>query len=228
MHWLINELIRDRLPQSERSALLMDALKRASLGWAIALTSRIHSEHWPRSHEQPTSPERCLVDATTASALTAATLEKLRDAAQSGELLGLRHLLSALFRWGEFSGACEEVRNWTDAHLGEDKFVIRLADAVTSTTWVTSVGFDGMGDRVSRGVPNVQIDGLERILAVNRFLARVTEIEGLPIEDGSKQVLTRFREGMRIREEEHARRQPAGEPNSTQGEDADGNEAKES
>jgi hypothetical protein len=48
-----------------------------------------------------------------------------------------------------------------------------------------------MGDRVSRGVPYVQLDALDSILDVDRFLARVTE--------------------MRRWEEDRARRQPVGD-----------------
>jgi hypothetical protein len=67
------------------------------------------------------------------------------------------------------------------------------------------MGFSGMGDRVSRGVPTIQLDGLESILNVERFLARVTEIEGSLIDDREKQIVARFRDGMRRREQEEAR-----------------------
>jgi hypothetical protein len=107
-----------------------------------------------------------------------------------------------------------EVRKWTDKHLGEAEFIVRLSDAVTSVSWVSGVGIDGMGDRVSQGVPYVQMEGLETILDVSRFLSRVAEIEASAMDDRSKNILARFREGMRRREEEQSRRQPAAEANT--------------
>ena len=35
MHWLINEFVRDRLPQADRSRVLQEALRGASLGWTM-------------------------------------------------------------------------------------------------------------------------------------------------------------------------------------------------
>ena len=95
---------------------------------------------------------------------------------------------------------------WTDTQLDNDEFVIRLADAVTSTVWVTSLGLDGMGDRVSRGLPQVQIEGLDSILNVNRFLSRKSEVEARLLAEHEKQILARFNEGMQRREEEQRRR----------------------
>jgi len=212
MHWLLNVLVLERFAQQDRNGLLGTALAGAGLGWTIDLTRRIHSEYQPRAPERPTLPAQRLVDAATCNALTAASLQKIREAAASGELLNKRHLLRNLFRWRDFAGSGDEVRTWTDSHLGEDAFVLRMTDAVTSTTWVTSLGIDGMGDRVSRGVPDVQFDSLESILDVDRFVARVAEIEGSLAGDREKQIVARFREGLRRREEEQARRRPAGPP----------------
>jgi predicted KAP-like P-loop ATPase len=209
MHWLINELVRDRLPQADRGTLLQGAVETASLGWAVDLTSRIYSDHHPRSADKETPLERRLVDDSKASDIIQLTVEKIRRAAASGAVLNVRNLLSVLYRWREFSdGANGEVRRWTDAQLSSDDFVIRLADAVTSTVWVTSLGLDGMGDRVSQGVPQAQIEGLETILDVDRFLARVSELEVKQLLAHEKQIVARFREGMKRHEEQRRRRAP--------------------
>jgi hypothetical protein len=198
--------VRDRFEQAERSMLLRDALQGAGLGWTIEMTRRIHHEYQPRGPEPQTLPAMRLVDAATAVELTATALQKIRRAAETGELMNVRHLLSNLFRWRNFAGNSDEVRKWTDARLSDGAFILKVTEAVTGTSWVTSMGFDGMGDRVSRGVPNIQLEGLESILNVERFLARVTEIGDSLVDDREKQIVARFRDGMRRREEEEARR----------------------
>ena len=176
LHWLLNEFVRDRLTQGERSALLKEILPRASLGWAVSLTGRLHSEHYPRQPDRETPMDQRLVDELTLSELMGETLRRLREASHSGELLSLRHFLYILYRWREFAGAASgEVRAWADSQLTQDEFIVRLAAAVTSTAWVTSMGFDGMGDRVSRGVARVQLEGLDTILMYNAFSRAFTK-----------------------------------------------------
>ena len=108
INWLINALVRDRLPQTQRSKLLRNALEKASLGWSVVLTSRIRTEHWPRSHEQRTLPDLCLVDRETALEITATTLQQLRSAAESGQLIQLRHQ-----RWSRLSEQIFRVDKWS-------------------------------------------------------------------------------------------------------------------
>ena len=181
----------------------------ASLGWTIALTGRFYAEHWPRESQSKTSPEQCLVDEKTASDLASRTVDRIKKAAQSGELLQLRHFTQGLFRWGEFAGSYDEVKRWTDEHLADDNFVIRMADAASGTAWVSSMGFGDMGDRVSRGVPTAHVEGFKKILDTDRLLARISEIEQKLREGDDKKIIERFREGMRREEEEHGHRRPA-------------------
>ena len=89
------------------------------------------------------------------------------------------------------------------------------------------MGFEGMGDRVSRGYPYVQIEGLEKIIDVKRFLSRVAEIETTPTDDKSRTILARFREGMRRREDHRARRSDDEKTNSAEPNVTGENEEKE-
>jgi predicted KAP-like P-loop ATPase len=212
MHWLLNSLVRDRLPQNERSDLFRKALESASLGWTIDLTRRFYAEHWPRESQSKTSPEQCLVDEKTASDLASRTVDRIQKAAQSGELLKLRHFTQGLFRWGEFAGTYDEVKRWTDERLADDNFVIGMADAASGTAWVSSMGFGDMGDRVSKGVPTANVEGFKTILDTDRLLARISEIEQKLPEGDDKKIIERFREGMRREEEEHGHRRPAASP----------------
>jgi predicted KAP-like P-loop ATPase len=227
LHWLINELVRERLPQADRSRALEETLKAASLGWAVDLTRRIYSEYHPRTQERSTPPNQCLVDTATASQLVVGVLERLRKAAETGELLQLRHLIHILFRWREFAGDDEEVKRWTNVHLSQNSFLISLAAATTSTSWVSSGGFAGMGDRVSRGVPFVRLDVLEPILDVDRFLARVAEVEASPLKNEDKSILGRFREGMRRQQEEDGRRSGTNEASADRTDDDESHEESE-
>jgi hypothetical protein len=227
MNWLINELVRRRLAQADRNRLFTETLPKASLGWAITLTGRLRSEHHPRNNDPPTVPDRCLVDSATARKLTATVLERIRHAAANGELPKLRHLLSVLFRWREFSDTPDEVKQWTDTHLAENDFVVLLAEAATSTSWTAGLGLDGMGDRVSRGLPYIQMAGLDAVLDVGRFLARIAEVEELMTDDRSKQVLARFREGMRRQEQEAGRMRPTAEATCSQEQSAKAEEERE-
>jgi hypothetical protein len=93
--------------------------------------------------------------------------------------------------------------------MNTDEFIVRMTRAITTTSWVASIGLDGMGDRVSRGVPQVHLQGLETILDVPRFLDRVNQVEALASGEPERAVFARFREGMQRREAEQVRRNPS-------------------
>jgi hypothetical protein len=84
-----------------------------------------------------------------------------------------------------------------------------------------------MGDRVSRGLPYIQMAGLDAVLDVGRFLARIAEVEELMTDDRSKQVLARFREGMRRQEQEAGRMRPTAEATCSQEQSAKAEEERE-
>jgi predicted KAP-like P-loop ATPase len=135
IHWLINELVRDRLPQAERSVLFTELVPDAALGWAVSLVSRMYADHHPRSPDRPTAEDARLVDETSLSWLVEIMGERLRIASENGELLELRHFLSVLYRWMECFGASEEdIHRWTDSQLQHDRFILRMAEAVTTTS----------------------------------------------------------------------------------------------
>lgn len=89
LHWLLNEFVRDRMPQSERNRLFIETVPNASFGWAIDLARRIYDEHWPRASDSQTAAELRFVDAETASRLMEGVLERIKVASESGELLRL-------------------------------------------------------------------------------------------------------------------------------------------
>jgi len=207
IHWLLNEFVRDRLPQSERNALFSEIVPKAAFGWMISIVSRLQREHYPISADKGTEAAIRLVDKKTADELTDRARGRIRDAARSGALLSTRNLLDVLFRWREFSdGPHGEVRAYTDQQLGDHRFVVSMAETVTSVAWVTNLGFDGMGDRVSRGSVHIQMEGLDTILDVPRFLSRLDEVGSGVLNDSDNEILSRFREGFKAYESEQAHR----------------------
>lgn len=214
MQWLLNELVRDKLSQTQRNVLFRKIFPKASFEWSIDLMRRIHNEQFPRAPENETPTGMQLVGAEVAADLRAATIERIRESARTGDILKSRHLLSVLYRWRDFLRQdLSEVQMWTSTQLDNDEFLFRLIEAVTSTVWRSSIGWDGMGDRVSQGVPYVQLEGLESILDIDRFLVRVEEVENIMtsgLNDGQKLILQRYREGVRQRESEGRGGAPSG------------------
>ena len=197
--WVFNELVRDRLPQSERSTLLLEILPRASLGWMVSLVSRLHREHYSRQNDQLVDLDQRIVNEATLSELQSRTLRRLREASQSGELLFTRRIVYILYRWRELSNDAQEVRRWTDSQLSDDNFVISLASAFISTAVITT-------SNESREEPRVQLDGsTETILDVQRFRKRLDEIEAKNLTADTRGMFSRFREGMRNSEAEWRR-----------------------
>lgn len=211
IQWLLNEYVRDRLPLHERNALFRELVPNASLGWAIDLTRRIREEHWPRNQNNITAQELRLTEADTATELVQITLGRIRNAAREGEILRLRDLASIFYRWREFSGNDDEVRTWVNAHLEDNEFVLRLAREFTTTSWVTSMGFDGMGDRVSQGVPSVRLHSLDNIVDVELFLTRMRDLRSdQGLDDASKVIVARFFDGLARENQNPARRDGTG------------------
>lgn len=208
LHWLLNPLVRDRLSQKERSSLFRRVLDRCSLGWAVSLISRIHNEHHPTQNESPNSPEERLTDEQTAQVLQTALVQRLREASQMGALMRLRHFVYILYRWRDLDSE-NAVRSYTLSNLSLDEFVLRIAEGLTSTAWITNPGLDDMGDRTSRPVLRVRLDGLDSILDVERFMARIAEIERTTLREDERTIIQRFREGLANSEAEYGGRRAA-------------------
>jgi hypothetical protein len=88
------------------------------------------------------------------------------------------------------------VKQYTGSRLDDREFVLKVIKDATSTAWVSGVGWDGMGDRVSRGVSRVHLDAMESILDVQKLLVRVDEIEKGALSETERALVLRFREGI--------------------------------
>lgn len=179
LHWLLRALILDRTTLEERSALFMSACRNAALGWLVNFADSAYMDHHPREGKEPEPDERCLTTADDASALIQQCLDRLREAARTGEIADANRLLGLLHRWGEYADdGGDEVRAWTGSQLEDDAMVIRFAEILTRQSW--SHGLDptaGLSDHVARPCTRINLKGLDTILDTEVFRRRLEEIE---------------------------------------------------
>jgi hypothetical protein len=101
----------------------------------------------------------------------------MRAAAADGRLLAVPKLVYVLYAWRRFNGSDPtEVRAWTDGLLKDDQAVITLMRAFTGKAYGFSMGFGGMGDRVSTPHVNVYVSDDMDILDVAAFRAALERI----------------------------------------------------
>ena len=170
IHWLMREVLRRRTTLEERSAIIVNAARHASLGWLVHLASSAWTDYHPREGQELAREEDCLTTEADASQLVDQALEAINRASQNGTLIEHARLASMLYRWREFAeddGAA--VRRWTDVQVEHVRPLACLAAAFTSTTWSQGLGFTGLGDLVAMRHDRVQIDGLETIIDVEKF-----------------------------------------------------------
>ena len=202
IHWLCHKLTCERCSLDERDAIFMAACRLAQLGWLVDFTSSQEVNYHPRDGKEPTPLEKCLVKKESLPELRSHTINRIRAAAQSGELASHAELLSILFRWGELADDDNvQVKGWTNNQLINDESVSQLAEAFTGESWSHSMGMFGLGDRVAMRKPRAQIDGLDRILDVKEFRRRLNEIEnGDTLQENRKQCVKIFLDAWRARE----------------------------
>lgn len=202
IHWLCHKLTWERCSLDERDIIFMAACKTAQLGWLVDFMSSQEANYHPRDGKEPTPLEKCLIKKDSLPELTSHTINCIRAAAQSGELISHAELLSILFRWGELADDDNvQVKGWTNSQLTNDESVSHLAEAFTGESWSHSMGMFGLGDRVAMRKPRAQIDGLDRILDIREFRRRLNEIEnGDTLQENRKQFVKIFLDSWRARE----------------------------
>jgi hypothetical protein len=114
----------------------------------------------------------------------------MRVAAADGRLLAVPKLIYVLYAWRRFNGNDPtEVRTWADGLLKDDQAVLTLMRAFTGKSYRRSMGFGGLGDRVS--TPRVSVfvsddvdildvaafrEALERMVAERRADSETLEV----------------------------------------------------
>src|SRR5436305_130826 len=60
--------------------------------------------------------------------------------------------------------------------IDNDQFILHFASSAAGRSWSLSLGFDGMGDRVSQSQLHVQRSAIAQFIDVQTFFSRLKEI----------------------------------------------------
>lgn len=191
IHWILNNLLRDRLGQVKRGQILESACQRAALGWLVDLARRCARDHEPEGQGQGQQFE-AMVPTDAAARIGVAALNRLRGAAADGSLIVHPEIRALIFRWNE-TGNSGEVRQWTDAQLANDSFVVNFSERSVGHSWSRGLGVSGLGDRVARRNDYIDLQPFAELVDIPRLRERVRELlsrQSLPEDDRKK--LQRF------------------------------------
>lgn len=147
LHWLTNRLVRERIPPSDRSKLILQATKSAPLGWLVSMANRAYNEHVPEKGDRAVDEAERLCTLAHAEQLKRRALARIRQAAKDGSLLRHRHFPYILFRWHKETakGSASVASRWLRKTLRDNKATLRVAEAFTHEGWS-----HGSSDRVAR------------------------------------------------------------------------------
>jgi len=177
LHWLLNSLVRERLPQAARVPVLRAAMRSASLHWFCSFAERCHGEHHPAQHQRFKLEDERYVDEKTANEFIKTALRRLRAAARDGSLTHQRKMVSMLYEWVRLApNGIKEVRPKVIKLLANDDFVAHLAMDAFQFTWSHTMGFGGMGDLVSKGTAQVNKRAIRELADAKKFMARVRNL----------------------------------------------------
>lgn len=177
LHWILNRLVHDRFDQARRGEIYRQAFETASVEWATDFAERCIRPFLPHQEGQQRNFDEPIVAEPIAQELRASALAKIRNAASNGILATHAKLVVMLFAWRRLNdGDSSEIRAWTDATLSNDNFVLTLARQIPTESWSYGIGFDEMGDRVSRRNLRVDLEPHREILDVPRFEARIADL----------------------------------------------------
>ncbi|MGR7464334.1 KAP family P-loop NTPase fold protein [Klebsiella aerogenes] len=187
-HWLIRRLTRDRFTIEERTALYLQAIETASMGWLVDFVSSARNDYLEPEGQQPAAPEDCLTTESVLPQLTELALKVIRTSAADGSLMRHPDLHYILYRWLNFMGDDPtEIRQWTDRLLESPAGLVALAKAMTGVSWSTGMGgFGFQGDRVSKATITAQIKEDSKIVDAGAFrkaLVNIRESELLMSHD---------------------------------------------
>jgi predicted KAP-like P-loop ATPase len=177
IHWLFRSLFRNRTTLDQRSKILLDAARSASLVWLIDLANSAWDQHHQRDGEQKPFEDQIICTEDDAQKLRELALIKIRNAERDGSLLISRHLHSLLYQWRDLTGDAATVKEWTSEQIQSDHGATTIAEALISTSWSQSIGFSGLGDRVATRKDYVRVKGLDQIVDIDRLRVRIEEIK---------------------------------------------------
>lgn len=176
IHWLVRKLTFERCTLEERTEIFKKACPQAQVGWLVDFSNSAVTDYFPREGRQPEPPEKCLVEKDYLDELKRLTLTRLQQSA-SQRLVEHPRLPYLMFRWRDLSSDDgKEVKAWSNAQLDNDVSVALLAKAFTQETWSQGMGMVGLGDRVAMRKLRASIEGLDKIMDVEKFKRRLNDL----------------------------------------------------
>lgn len=184
LHWLMNKLVMRRFGLEERSRMVAEAARGASLAWLADLAERC-AEH---KKKQQSEDER-LVDDAAAEIVVGIAADRLTQAAEDGSLARRGDLCVLLHRWRRLAADGQAGAQLLVArNLDDDGFVVRLAAAAISTSGVHS-----SGDLVARRERSVRIEAIAPFVDMDHFQRRAEEISAKgSLDEKSAEILAEF------------------------------------
>ncbi len=172
IHWLLNNLLRDRMDIPARSQIIRAAALRSSLHWLIEISSRCKRIKEKRGTPDENDNDN-FADDETVDWLWDVSLQHIRSAASDGTLTRNPNMIDILYQWSNRAGNTE-VRTWTDLHLENDDFVVASAKRLVMESW--SYGMGGLGDRVALKTDFTDLESIQELLDVARLRVRIAEM----------------------------------------------------
>jgi hypothetical protein len=131
------------------------------------------------------------VDAAVCEELEEVLRARFRAAAAEGKLLAEVGVVENLLQWVGLGGETE-VGAWTNSALSDDASIVSLAKAATQISLSHA-----MEDRVTRERPVVDRPALEKVVDVDRMMARLDAIAAAVPGPDALRVIRDFKRGLK-------------------------------
>ncbi|SDJ35896.1 KAP family P-loop NTPase fold protein [Salipiger marinus] len=197
LHWLLRSILKDRTSLDVRSAILARAIENAPLQWHLDFSSSAWQDHHPSNPQrEPALEVDTLTTEVVAQKLQEKSLELLREEAEKGDLLDRSNASHLLFHWDQLKPeGSDEVVRFTHAALELDEQVCKLAGVFLGKSYSQAMGGIGgaPGDLVYRQQDRAQVDGINRIIDIEKFRQRSSQVlNSDAVDDRQKNIVKRF------------------------------------
>ncbi|MGE0280188.1 MAG: P-loop NTPase fold protein [Rhizobiaceae bacterium] len=190
--WFMMKPLLKRLDESARADALRSAFAGAESLQGLRFGLMVFRTSLGRDPEaKPDAARPPIVGVGVCEELEEALRARFRAAAADGKLLAETGLVENLIQWVGLGGKAE-VRAWTDSLLDDDAGVVRLAEAATQIS-----GSHAEGDRVIRDRPIVHRPGLEKVVDVDRMIARLDAVAAGGAAPDAARVIGDFKRGLK-------------------------------
>jgi hypothetical protein len=187
IHWIMNNIL-ERFNIQQRTKLVEDAAQVSALSWLISYADRCMLKN---NEVIAGKLSEGLIDASACGRLMNLAVERVRQAANDGTLAKKRDLIPTLFWWRSQTSE-NEVHGWSTEQIAQDDFVVHFADIAVQQLYSQSLGFSGLGDRVSQPRDYVPLE-LQQVVDLDILQARINDIsQDAATSDGQMAILKRF------------------------------------